>query len=134
MGVVTKHLFRGVRNIKRLVKEQTAEEHETFAGIVLKAAKDIARTGLDDAHGTKEDKAYKTGTFHNSISMRGTPGLIMQVGSNDDRGKVMVIEYGSDARGRFPKYIFGRAVGLAFSRSKVKGKGFKVLKGVVSEL
>ena len=133
MGVRLKNLDRGVRGIKSLISAQAAKRHKEFAEEVLKAAKDIARHGVDNAHGTSDDSAYDTGKFHDSLSMFGTPGKTILVGSNDENDKVWVIEVGSDALGRFPKYIMGRAIGLAFDRVKTKDvKAFKVLKGVVS--
>ena len=123
MGVVTKHLRKGVRDVKQLAQKQAAEQHSWFSRQVLKAAQDLARAD-----------AYDTGTFHASLEMQGTPGKIMEVGSTDHKPKVLVIENGSEARGREPKYIMGRAIGLAFDRTKVKAKGFKILKGVVSEV
>lgn len=121
MGVILKNLKKGVRDVKRLSMEQAAEQHAWFTGEVLRAAKDIARAD-----------AFDTGKFHDSLGMKGTPGKIMQVGSTDRKPKVLVIENGSEARGKSPKYVMGRSVGLAFDRTKVKAKGFKVLKGVVS--
>lgn len=132
MGVTTKFLRKGAREINKLIAAEGAKRHKEFTKEVLQAAKDIAQYGVDNRHGTDEDKAYATGKFRDSLKMEGTPGKTMAVGSDDKKPKVFVIEYGSDDRGRFPKYIMGRAIGLAFDRTNVKAKGFRVLKGVVS--